>query len=225
MHYCPLHKRDRGFAIAPILYLLGMIGVGAGILFSSYSQILRTNQNISNTLAAKNDLQGTATTLAASSWLSKDQTHLCPPMIGSDSPGQPSPGCSDATGAITVGTSFGHASGANLPAAYASAATSGAPVEVGVFAAGAGAKVLDPWGHYYIYCRWENPIGTSNALMIISAGASGKLQTTCGDTVAKGDNLFVVWTTAVTQNHAAVWQTVTSGTTDRRAVRRDRHAA
>jgi hypothetical protein len=48
--------------------------------------------------------------------------------------------------------------------------------------------------------------------MVISAGPSGKLQTTCGDTAAKGDNLFVVWTTAVTQNHAAVWQTVTQGT-------------
>lgn len=66
MRYCiHLHRSDRGFAIAPILYLLGLIGVGSGILFSSYSQILRTNQNMSNTLAAKNELQGTATTLAA----------------------------------------------------------------------------------------------------------------------------------------------------------------
>jgi len=204
--------RNRGFAIAPILYLLGLIGVGAGVLFSGYSQILRSNQTMSNTLASKNDLQGTATTLAASSWLSTDQTLLCPPMVGSNSPSTPSTKCSTASGAITVGTSFANAVAANLPANYASVSSAGSPVEVGVFAAGTGAKVLDPWGHYYIYCRWENSIGTANAIMVISAGADGKLATNCGSTTAGGDNLFVVWTTAVTQNRAAVWQTTTTGT-------------
>jgi hypothetical protein len=204
--------RNRGFAIAPILYLLGLIGVGAGVLFSGYSQILRSNQTMSNTLAAKNDMQGTATTLAASSWLSTDQTLLCPPLIGSHSPSTPSVKCSTALGAITVGTSFASATAGNLPANYASVSSTGSPVEVGVFKAGSGAKVLDPWGHYYIYCRWENSIGTANALMVISAGANGKVETKCGDTVAGGDDLFVVWTTAVTQNRASVWQTTTSGT-------------
>ena len=204
--------RNRGFAIAPILYLLGLIGVGAGVLFSGYSQILRSNQTMSNTLAAKNDLQGTATTLAASSWLSTDQTLLCPPLVGSNSPSTPSAKCSSSVSAITVGTSFASAVAANLPANYASVSSTGTPVEVGVFAAGSGAKVLDPWGHYYIYCRWENAIGTANAIMVITAGANGKLETKCGDTTAQGDDMFVVWTTAVTQNRAAVWQTITSGT-------------
>jgi hypothetical protein len=208
----PRAARNRGFAIAPILYLLGLIGVGAGVLFSGYSQILRSNQNMSNTLAAKNDLQGTATTLAASSWLSTDQTLLCPPLVGSNSPSTPATKCSSAPGAITVGTSFASAVAAKLPANYASVNSAGSPVEVGVFAAGSGAKVLDPWGHYYIYCRWENSIGTANAIMVISAGADGNLQTNCGSTTAGGDNLFVVWTTAVTQNRAAVWQTTTTGT-------------
>ena len=151
---------DQGFAIAPILYLLGLIGVGAGVLFSGYSQILRSNQTMANIMTSKNDLQGTATTLAASSWLSTDQTLLCPPMVGSHSPSTPAVKCSSASGAITVGTSFASAVAANLPANYASVSTAGSPVEVGVFAAGSGAKVLDPWGHYYIYCRWENAIGT-----------------------------------------------------------------
>ena len=208
----PRAARNRGFAIAPILYLLGLIGVGAGVLFSGYSQILRSNQTMSNTLAAKNDLQGSATTLAASSWLSTDQTLLCPPLVGSNSPSTPAVKCSSAVSAITVGTSFASAVAGNLPSGYASVSSSGTPVEVGVFKAGSGAKVLDPWGHYYVYCRWENPIGTANAIMIITAGADGKLSTKCGDTVAQGDDLFVVWTTAVTQNRAAVWQTVTSGT-------------
>ncbi len=208
----PRAARNRGFAIAPILYLLGLIGVGAGVLFSGYSQILRSNQNMSNTLAAKNDLQGTATTLAASSWLSTDQMLLCPPLVGSNSPSVPSIKCSSASSAITVGTSFAGATAAYLPANYASVSSAGSPVEVGVFKAGSGAKVLDPWGHYYIYCRWENPIGTANALMVITAGANGKIETTCGSTVAGGDDLFVVWTTAVAQNRAAVWQTTSSGT-------------
>src|SRR5580700_9739150 len=99
-------RRTEGFAIAPILYLLGLIGVGAGVLFSGYSQILRSNQTMANVMTAKNDLQGTATTLAASSWLSTDQTLLCPPMVGSNSPSTPSSKCSSASGAITVGTSF-----------------------------------------------------------------------------------------------------------------------
>lgn len=188
----PRPARNRGFAIAPILYLLGLIGVGAGVLFSGYSQILRSNQTMTNMMTSKNDLQGTATTLAASSWLSKDQTLLCPPMVGSNSPQTPSTNCSQATGAITVGLPFSGAVAANLPANYASVSSGGSPVEVGVFAAGSGAKVLDPWGHYYIYCRWENPIGTANAIMIISAGADGNLQTNCGSTAAGGDNVFVV---------------------------------
>src|SRR3984885_8779814 len=162
---------NQGFAIAPILYLLGLIGVGAGVLFSGYSQILRTNQTMSNTLAAKNDLQGSATTLAATSWLSTDQTTLCPPLVGSNSPSTPSVKCSGATNAITIGTSFASAVAGNLPGNYASVSSAGSPVEVGVFKAGSGAKVLDPWGHYYIYCRWENAIGNANAIMLFSAGS------------------------------------------------------
>jgi endosialidase-like protein len=208
--------RNRGFAIAPILYLLGLIGVGAGVLFSGYSQILRSSQTMSNTLAAKNDLQGTATTLAATSWLSNDKTLLCPPLVGSNSPQTPSTDCSTNTSAITVGTSFASATSARLPGVASGTVSSyvtsaGSPVEAGVFKAGSGVKVLDPWGHYYLYCRWENGIGGSNAIAIISAGANGKLETTCGSTTAGGDDLMVVWSTAVTQNRAAVWQTTTTG--------------
>ncbi|MGO9174290.1 MAG: beta strand repeat-containing protein [Rhodomicrobium sp.] len=203
--------RNRGFAIAPILYLLGLIGVGAGILFSSYSQIFRTTQTMSYTVAAKNDLQAAATTLAATSWLSNDKTVLCPPIVGSNSPQTPSANCSTSASATIVGTSFANASAAQLPANYASISSAGSPVEVGVFRVGTGVKVLDPWGHYYLYCRWENGIGAANAIAIISAGANGKIETTCGSTTAGGDDLMIVWSTAVTQNRAAVWQTTTAG--------------
>jgi hypothetical protein len=204
-------RAERGIALAPILYLLGLIGVGAGILFSSYSQIIRSNQTMTNTLAAKNDLQGTATTLAATSWLSNDKTILCPPLINSDSPQTPSANCSTNASAVIVGTSFANANAANLPANYNSIGGVGSPVEIGVFKAGSGAKVLDPWGHYYLYCRWENGIGASPAIAVISGGANGKIETTCGSTTPGGDDLMIVWSTAVTQNRAAVWQTTTAG--------------
>src|SRR5580693_1338515 len=100
---------NQGFAIAPILYLLGLIGVGAGVLFSGYSQILRTNQTLSNNLGAKNDLQGIATTLAATSWLSNDKTVLCPPIVGSNSPSTPSANCSTNGSASIVGVALSSA--------------------------------------------------------------------------------------------------------------------
>jgi len=79
-----LHGMDRqrgGFALAPILYMLGLIGVGAAVLFSGYSQILHTNVNVTNNLGAKNDLEANATTMAATSVLSTDTTLLCPPAL------------------------------------------------------------------------------------------------------------------------------------------------
>ena len=61
--YIAVTKDTRaGFAIGPILYLLGLIGIGAGILFSGYSQILRSNIQITEDMQAKNDLNAAATT-------------------------------------------------------------------------------------------------------------------------------------------------------------------
>ena len=199
-------KRSRaGFAIAPILYLLGLVGVGAAVLFSGYSQILRTNQNITYTLQTKNDLNGNATTMAATSMLSADTTVLCPPTAGS-----PSANCAAA------GVKLTPLSGqAQLPANTSGVAGSGgtAPKETGVFAAGGGFTQLDAWGHYYIVCRWENPTspGSGPAFMIISGGPDGTLQTKCTDTSAQGDDLIVEWPVTTAVNRSAVWQATVSG--------------
>ena len=97
------HKRENGrsqrtgFAVAPILYVLGLVGVGAAVLFSGYSQILRTNVQVTNNLATKNDLNGNATTLAASAILSGDTKFLCPPTGGT-----PGTNCSSVAGSIPV---------------------------------------------------------------------------------------------------------------------------
>src|SRR5882724_110743 len=80
-------SRRAGFAIAPILYMLGLVGIGAGVLFSGYSQILRSNVQMTNDLTTKNDLQSAATTLAATSVLgTTDNTILCPPQGGAATP-------------------------------------------------------------------------------------------------------------------------------------------
>jgi hypothetical protein len=116
---------------------------------------------------------------------------LCPPIVGSNSPSTPNTICSTSASAVTVGTAFASATAANLPAAkvggagaaalIAYVAGTGSPVEAGVFKAGSGAKVLDPWGHYYVYCRWENTVGSANAIGLISGGANGLVETKCGD--------------------------------------------
>ena len=204
-------RKSQGFAIAPILYLLGLIGVGAGVMFSGYSQIIRSNQTVSNNMTVKNDLQATATTLAATSWLdSATQSTYCPPLTG-NSPSAPAAHCSGAAGASTVGSAI--AAQSTLPTNIGILSSAGSPLETGIFNAGSGVKVLDAWRHNYLYCRWENPVGTASpAFMVITAGPNGKLETTCGDTAAKGDDNIVEWSTAVSQNRAAVWQTVPVGT-------------
>lgn len=132
-------KQD-GFAIAPILYILMLIGVGAGILFSGYSQILRTDINITSDLTAKRDTDSSATTLSASSVLGSDGLTLCPPPSGTLLSGSY---CTTNNPKLVL---FGDGTidTARLPANYATA-TSGAPgnMQAGVFAAGAGLKQLD----------------------------------------------------------------------------------
>jgi fibronectin-binding autotransporter adhesin len=192
--------RRAGFAIGPILYLLGLIGVAAGVLFSSYSQILRSNQQVTNNLASKNDLQAIATTLAATSVLgSSDNTVLCPPTGGGASAN-----CGSAAIKLTA-----FSGQAQLPVGTASLASTGAPSETGVFVAGSGLKQLDPWGHYYVICRWENHTapGSDPAFMVISAGLDGTLQTKCGDTAAKGDDIAIWMPVSTAIERSAVWET------------------
>ncbi len=191
--------------------MLGLIGVGAAVLFSGYSQILRTNSNITNGLEAKNDLNANATTMAATSVLSADTTVLCPPTAAYNE----TTNCSTST--TPPPTKLAAIAGqTQLPANTAGVSGTGAgqPREVGVFVAGSGMKQLDAWGHYYIVCRWENPTapGSAPAFMIISGGPDGTLQTKCTDTAAQGDDLIIEWPVTVAVNRSAVWQaTSTAG--------------
>ena len=208
MRVCPERKVARaGFGVAPILYMLGLIGVGAGVLFSSYSQSIKNNVNLTNSFAVKSDLDASATTIAATSVLgTTDNTYLCPPQGGNASTN-----CTNAPQKIydfypALDASLS-GTDPHLPNSYASASSGGTPVEVGVFSPGAGMKQFDPWGHYYVICRWENQSQSSDpAFQIISAGPSGKLQTKCGDATAGGDNQIIAMNAINAINRAAVWQ-------------------
>ena len=87
--------------------------------------------------------------------------------------------------------------------------SSGAPTEVGVFGGGSGIKQLDPYGHFYIYCRWENSRATpaSPALMIISAGPDNVLDTKCGDTASQNDDSMLELSVGAAIQRSAIWQT------------------
>jgi hypothetical protein len=220
-------KNQRGFALAPILYMLGLIGVTAGVLFTGYSQVIRSNIAISDSIAVKGDLNAAAQTLAGSSKLGSDGTTLCPPA-GSN------PGGNCPTGAPpNIPVKLAALSGTNLPTIYsggsAVALTQGAVIgatakEVGIFAVGAGIKQLDPWGHQYIYCRWENLTtsgAASPAILVITAGADGELETNCDAATATSppvacnlhagcDDSTYFMNVSTTVNHSTLW---TAGTT------------
>ena len=71
-----------------------------------------------------------------------------------------------------------------------------------------GVRQLDPWGKYYVYCRWENPVSSPSApsIMIVSGGPDGQLSTKCGDTAAQGDDRLNKLSVAEAINRANVWQ-------------------
>jgi len=207
----PSKNKRSGFAIAPILYILGLVGVGAGVLFSGYSQILRSNITISNNVAAKNELSGAATTLAATAELSTDASLFCPPRSSHQSTGEP---CVNAPEKLVQFADVDAGDASKLPTDYDAADDDGSPEEVGVFAAGSGLKQLDPWGHFYIYCRWENARadGSDPAILLISAGANNKLESNCASTVAQNDDQMIRLNVGEAIQRAALWQA--TGTAD-----------
>ncbi|MGB4101897.1 MAG: hypothetical protein WBK91_08340, partial [Alphaproteobacteria bacterium] len=191
-----LHRRNAGFMVAPILYVLALAGAGAAVLFSGYSQVLRTNIEITRNNTAKTDLQAINRTLSASSTLINGGLNIQPP----------------------VELAFGSVPGADtskLPSSYVNAATTGSPTSVGVLAAASGVRQLDPWNRFYVYCRWENLTnpGTDPAILVISAGPDGVLNTKCGDTSAVNDDLIARLSVGAAIDRANVWQyqTTTGG--------------
>lgn len=200
----PHNRTRRGFGVAPVLYLLGLVGVAGGVLFSNYAQSFFTMVKVQNGLSTRNDLMMADTVLAAKSVLSTDSTIVCPPRSTHQTTGNP---CASAPVALVQFADF--TATTRLPTGYALAGATGSPTEVGVLAAGVGVKQLDAYGHTYIYCRWEAPRTTPAAasFKIISAGPDGILQTTCGSDTASGDDMLIFYNVAQTTTQASLWQT------------------
>lgn len=180
--------------LAPLLYMLALAGIGAAVLFSGYSQILRSNAQMTSINAARSQLQAAGTALAASSALdSATSTIVQPPAVY-------------AFGSVAGGDT------AKLPTNYTNASTTGSPHDVGVIDPSVGVRQLDPWGKFYVYCRWENAVSspTLPSIMVITAGPDGNLDTKCGDTNAQGDDKIISSTVAETINRANVWQVSSS---------------
>src|SRR5262249_39813029 len=133
-----LKSFERGFMLAPLLYMLALAGIGAAVMFSGYSQVLRSNAEMTAINTARQQLQSAGQTLSATSVLdSATSTIVQPPPV----------------------TDFAALSdSARLPANYANVGSTGSPTGAGVIGLTSGVRQLDPWGKYYVYCRWENAV-------------------------------------------------------------------
>jgi integrase/recombinase XerD len=109
-------RGNAGFMLAPLLYMLALAGIGAAVLYSSYSQILRSNAQMTSINAVRSQLQSAGTTLAASSTL---DTSVNPNLV--------KPPAVYALATVAAG-----ADAAKLPSNYAAASSSGSPTDVGV---------------------------------------------------------------------------------------------
>ena len=186
--------RSSGFMLAPLLYVLGLAGVGGAVLFSGYSQILKSNAEMTALNTARSQLQSAGQTLAASAVLDQATSSIVePPAVFP---------FASVTGGDT----------ARLPSGYDDAADTGTPTDVGVLDVSSGVRQLDPWGKFYIYCRWENAVANpaDPSFLVISAGPDGSLSTKCGDASAQGDDRIIASTVAETINRANVWQVASS---------------
>lgn len=181
-------NKQSGFMLAPLLYMLALGGIGAAVMFSGYSQVLRSNAEMTAVNTVRQQLNSAGQTLSASAALdSATSTIVQPPNVQLFS-------------AVTDTS--------RLPGNYAAVNATGTPHDYGVIDVSSGVRQLDPWGKYYVYCRWENPVSNASApsIMVISGGPDGLLGTKCGDTAAQGDDRINKLTVAEAINRANVWQ-------------------
>ncbi len=157
--------------------------------------------------AARSQLQSAGTTLSASSVLDAATSSIVQPpavfpfasVASADLNRLPLTSGNTTPNAATLST-------------FVSSGTAQDPHDAGVVDVSTGVKQLDPWGKYYVYCRWENAVANPStpAIAVISAGPDGVVNTKCGDTVASGDDRTITSTVAETINRANVWQVATS---------------
>jgi hypothetical protein len=98
-----------GFMLTPLLYMLALAGVGATVMFSGYSQILKSNAEMTALNAARAQLQAAGQTLSATSVLDTATSSIVEPP------------------AVLPFASVTGGDVARLPTGYADAGNSGTP--------------------------------------------------------------------------------------------------
>ncbi|MDD3028923.1 MAG: hypothetical protein PHS57_01385, partial [Alphaproteobacteria bacterium] len=206
-----IRKGNAGFGITAVLYLLVLTGIAAGILFSGYAQTIRNNITLVKAISAKRDIDAASTTLAATSVLGGSAVSplLCPPLVSGVEDTNCPAGTPISLQAIPESTDshVPQASGGGDLETFLLSGTT-PPLSVGIFLPVAGVKQLDPWGHYYLVCRWDSAPTTSDpAFQILSSGPKGVMNTTCGDTpTTASGNYGILVNAASAVNRASVWQ-------------------
>ena len=198
----PRHPKGRqsqsGFMLAPLLYILALGGIGAAVMFSGYSQVLRSNAEMTAINSVRQQLNSAAQTLSASASLDADtSTILNPPAV-------------KALGAVTDSARLPNTPTTTTPdpVVLGTYVNNGSNNGYGVIDPSSGVRQLDPWGKYFLYCRWDSATATpaSPSIMVVSAGPDGVVQTKCGDTTAQGDDRINKLSVAEAINRANVWQ-------------------
>ncbi len=184
-----------GFALAPILYIMALAGVAGSVLFTGYTQVLRTNVEITTDNSVRNQIRMAAEVLAAQATINNALQVLSPPAVV-------------AWNTLDAARLPQNAAGTGV--ADENTIRAGALAVGGVPAQG-GVRQLDPWGRLYLACRWESSTGggqTGSALALLSAGADGRLESTCGsaEPAPGSDDRLEHLTVANVLARAANWQ-------------------
>lgn len=186
-----------GFALAPILYIIALAGIAGTVLFTGYTQILRSNVEITADNSVRNQIRMATEVIAAQSSVNNIANELVVPA--------------NAVAALNTLDAARLPRNAAGTAALTEAAIQGSALAVGGVAPQGGIRQLDPWGRYFVMCRWTGSTSapqTGPSMSIISAGADGNLATTCDDTApaAGSDDKLEYMTVANVLSRSANWQ-------------------
>ncbi|MCL2473523.1 MAG: hypothetical protein FWF23_01255, partial [Alphaproteobacteria bacterium] len=149
-------KKNKGFGVTPVLYLLALIGIALGVLYNNYIQSLKSSIELTHSVGVASDLDAADKTMAALSVMDADGTIICPPGLE----GIEDLNCVNVVQGLRQ-IPEKDARVPNLPINYSGtiedfmSGVGGLPVQVGIFGNELGIKQLDPWGRYYIVCRWQ----------------------------------------------------------------------
>ncbi len=118
--------------------MIGLAGIAGTVLFSGYTQILRSNVEITADNGARNQLRMATEVISSRSLMNSVALTLDPPAV----------------------VAWGTLDAARVPknpagtAAIQESAVKGSAESVGALPTDGGVRQLDPWGRYFIMCRW-----------------------------------------------------------------------